>query len=65
MSLKGGGESALSASFQSLSMYGFKEFLAGLLLLVRRLVVADFVSELVKYFKADAGFQIVFGMNGT
>ncbi len=40
-------------------MNGFEEILAGPLELVRRLVIADLVSELVEYFKADAGFQIV------
>jgi hypothetical protein len=45
MSLKRGLLSCLSAGFQSPSMNGFKEFLAGLLELVRRLVVADLVSE--------------------
>ncbi len=32
-------------------MDGFEESLAGLLKLVRRLVVADLESELVEYFK--------------
>jgi len=42
-------------------MNGFKECLAGRLELVRCLVVADLVSDLVKYFKAEAGFRMVFG----
>ena len=29
---------------------------------LRGLVIADFVSELVKYFKVGGGFQIVFGV---
>jgi len=42
-------------------MNGFEEYLAGFLKLVRRLVVADLVSDLVKYFKAEPGFQITLG----
>jgi len=41
-------------------MNGFDECLAGLLSLVRRLIVADLASGLVKYFKAESGFQIGF-----
>jgi len=38
---------------------GFKEFMASLLSLVHRLVIADFISELIQLFKTDAGFQII------
>ncbi len=40
-------------------MSGFKEFLTGLLELVRRLVVVDPVGELVEYFKAEVGMITV------
>ncbi len=43
-------------------MNGFEECLAGLLELLRRLVVADLISGFVEYFKTKAGFQIVFGI---
>ena len=43
-------------------MNGFEEILTDLLQLVRRLVVADLVSDFIDYFKADAKFQIVFGI---
>ena len=43
-------------------MNGFEECLAGLLELVRRLVVADLVSELVEYFKAETRLQIILGV---
>ena len=52
----------MSSGFQSPSMNGIEEFPASLLELVRRLVVADFKSERVEYFKATPGFQIVFGV---
>ena len=43
-------------------MNSFEEYLAGLLETVRRLVVADLVSDRVEYCKADAGFQIILGI---
>ena len=53
-------ESESSAGFQSASMDRVKEFAAGLFELIRRLIVADLMSEFVEYFKAGAGFQIIF-----
>lgn len=41
-------------------MNSIEEFAAGLLELVHHLVIADFKSECVEYFKTVLGFQIVF-----
>lgn len=41
-------------------MNSIEEFAAGLLELVHHLVIADFKSKCVEYFKTVLGFQIVF-----
>ncbi len=43
-------------------MNSFKEYLAGSLEPVRGLIVANFVSAQVEYFKVEAGLQRVLGM---
>ena len=52
MGLKSESQGPPSAGFEILFAYGVKEFLAGLLQTVRRLVVADGISDLVQYGKA-------------
>ena len=52
MSLKGESQGPPSAGFEMLFAYGVKEFLAGLLQTVRRLIVAEGISDLVQYRKA-------------
>ena len=61
LSLKGESGECLSAGWYSDSVYQWLQSVSDRLLSwVRRLVVADLMSNSIKYFKAEARFQMVF-----